>query len=322
MVEDGEIVLAAVGDVMLGRSIGDRIQRYGVSDPFQSVAVALRQADVAFANLESPISDRGAAADKDFVFRAPPLAVQSLADAGLDVVSFANNHALDYGLEAFLDTLAALEGAGIAAAGAGEDVDAARRPALLSAPGLRLAFLAYVNTPDDSVSGFSAAGTAAGPAKAGVAWATAQAVAQDVARAAQVADIVVVSLHAGFEYQEVPNDLQIGLAHAAIDAGADVVLGHHPHVLQGIEEYGGGLISYSLGNFLFDFDATDYAHAGLPSRLSVILRIRLGRDGVRGYEYLPVVIDEVEGRPRLVSGEEAGPVEERMARLTAALAGD
>ena len=319
--DDQEVVLAAVGDVMLGRSIGEGILRYGPSYPFQFVDQTLREADIVFANLESPISEGGVPAEKDFVFRAPPLAAQSLAVAGIDVVSFANNHALDYGLEGFRDTMAALAARGIAYAGAGEDIAAARRPVILEVGGLRLAFLAYVNTPDDSVSGFSVAATAAAADKAGVAWARPQAVAEDVARAARQADIVVVSLHLGFEYQEAPNQLQVDLAHAAIDAGADLVLGHHPHVLQGIEEYRGGLIVYSLGNFLFDFDAIDYAQPGLPSSLSLILRVRLSREGIRGYDFLPVLVGEEDGRPRLVEGEAAGPVEDRIRRLSALLGG-
>ncbi len=305
---------------MLGRSIGQGIRQYGPSYPFQFVAQALSQADIAFANLESPMTEGGSPANKDYVFRAPIEAAESLAAAGIDVVSLANNHALDYGLEGFFDTMAALENSGIAYVGAGRDLAAARAPALVTVKGLRLAFLAYVNTPDDSLSGFSVAATAAMADRAGVAWATPEAIAQDVAQAALQADIVVVSLHTGFEYWEEANDLQVRLAQAAIDAGADLVLGHHPHVLQGLEEYGGGLIAYSLGNFVFDFDAADYAQPGLPSALSLILRVRLGPEGVLGYDFLPVIIDEAEGRPRLVAGEEARPVEERIARLSAALA--
>ena len=306
---------------MLGRGPGEDIRRYGPSYPFQLVADALRQADIAFANLEAPITEGGVPANKDYVFRAPASAAESLAAAGIDVVSLANNHALDYGPEGLSDTMAALQSSGIVYVGAGPDEAAARRPAIVTVKGLRLAFLSYVNTPDDSVSGFSVASTAATVDRAGVAWATPEAVAQDVAQAARQADIVIVSLHTGFEYREAPNALQLQLAHAAIDAGASLVLGHHPHVLQGIEEYKGGLIAYSLGNFVFDLDAADYAQPGLPSSLSLILRVRLGPAGVGGYDLLPVLIGEADGRPRLVSGQEAKPVEERMARLSAALAG-
>jgi poly-gamma-glutamate synthesis protein (capsule biosynthesis protein) len=283
------------------------------------VADALRRADVAFANLDSPITQGGVPANKDYVFRAPALAVGGLREAGIDVVSLANNHALDYGLDGLFETLALLGAGGIVHTGAGADVSAARQPALVTAKGLRLAFLAYVNTPDESVSGFSVAATAATPDGAGVAWATPEAVAEDVAEAVRQADAVVVSLHTGFEYREEANDLQVRLAHAAIDAGADLVLGHHPHVLQGIEEYGAGLIAYSLGNFVFDFDAADYAQPGLPSSLSLVLRVHLGPEGVLGYDFLPVVTGEADGRPRLVAGEEARPVEERMARLSASV---
>jgi poly-gamma-glutamate synthesis protein (capsule biosynthesis protein) len=130
----------------------------------------------------------------------------------------------------------------------------------------------------------------------------------------------VVSLHAGTEYQEEPTALQRELAHAAVDAGADLVLGHHPHVLQGIERYKGALIAYSLGNFVFDFDETDYAHSGLPSAQSLILKVTLGREGVRDFEVLPVRIDPLEARPYLVDGEDAAAVRARMERLSAALA--
>lgn len=320
-VAEGEVLLVAVGDVMLGRTVGEGILAQGASYPFQFVAEALQAADVAFANLESPITARGQPAPKDFVFRAPALAARSLAEGGIDVVSLANNHALDYGLVGLFDTLAGLEAMGIAQAGAGQDLEEARRPAVLTVKGLNIAFLAYVNTPDDSVSGFSLAATAAGPDKAGVAWATPETVTADVAQASQQYDVVVVSLHTGFEYQEAPNELQAQLAHAAIDAGADLVLGHHPHVLQGIDQYRGGLIIYSLGNFVFDFDATDYAQPGLPSALSLILQVRLSRAGVLSYDFLPVIIGQEDGRPRLVAGEEARPVVERVERLSAVLAG-
>jgi poly-gamma-glutamate synthesis protein (capsule biosynthesis protein) len=314
------VTLAAVGDVMLGRTVGEAIGRYGADYPFQQVAAVLREADIAFANLEVPITAGGAPAQKDYVFRTPPEAAAGLAGAGLDIVSLANNHVLDYGVVGLADTLAALGQAGIAATGAGEDEAAARTPAILGVEGLRVAFLGYVQVPDDSVSGFGEAELAAGPDRPGVAWARREAVIADVEAAAREADLVVVSLHAGTEYQEEPSALQRELAHAAVDAGADLVLGHHPHVLQGIERYKGALIAYSLGNFVFDFDETDYAHSGLPSAQSLILKVTLGREGVRDFEVLPVRIDPLEARPYLVDGEDAAAVRARMERLSAALA--
>jgi len=311
-----QVTLVAVGDVMLGRIIGDRVRGFGPPYPFELVADTLRQADVTFANLESPLTEGGEPEPKDFVFQGPPEAARGLAEAGIDIVSVANNHALDYGLWGLAETRAALESAGVAYVGVGDSEAVARSPRIIERNGLRLAFLAYVNTPRDSVSGFDVAGTAATTRRPGVAWATLEVVAADVVAAAAHADIVVVSLHAGLEYQELPSDLQVAVAHAAIDAGARLVLGHHPHVLQGIERYRSGLIIYSLGNFVFDLDSVDYAQPGLPSALSAVLEIGLTREGVVDCRLLPIAIDPADGRPYPASGEQAAAVLERMSRLS------
>lgn len=301
---------------MLGRSLGEGVRQFGPLYPFEHVSEALRGADLAFVNLESPLSEGGAPAPKDFVFRGPPEAAQGLAQAGIDIVSLANNHALDYGLRGLEETRAALETARVAYAGAGDNEAAARSPVIIERNGLRLAFLAYVNTPRDSVSGFDVSQTAATGDGPGVAWATPEAVATDVAAATSQADVVIVSLHTGSEYQEPLSDLQVALAHAAIDAGARLVLGHHPHVLQGIERYGEGLIIYSLGNFVFDFDQLDYAQPGLPSTLSAVLQVQLRKEGVLSCQLLPIAIDPADGRPHPADDEEARAVLERMARLS------
>lgn len=315
----GQVTLAAVGDVMLGRGIATLIRERGPRYPWAEVAAVLREADITFANLEAPLTAVGSAQAKDFVFRAEPDSAQGLVWAGIDVVSLANNHTLDYGSEGLLATLEALRSVGVAYTGAGADGAAAHNPVVLTAKGLRVAFLAYVNVPDDSVSGFSTRRVAAGPATQGVAWGTAAAIRSDVARAREMADIVVVSLHSGYEYQEGPNQVQAELARAAVEAGAQLVLGHHPHVLQGLERRGGALIAYSLGNFIFDLDATDYAQPGLPSTLSAILRVTLSREGVVDYQVVPVRINPDDGRPLLVEGEAARPVLERIERLSALL---
>jgi len=311
-----QVTLVAVGDVMLGRTISDGVRGFGPPYPFELVADILRQADVTFVNLESPLAEGGEPASKDFVFQGPPEAARGLAEAGIDIVSLANNHALDYGLSGLAGTRAALESAGVAYVGAGDSEAVARSPRIIERNGLRLAFLAYVNTPRDSVSGFDVAGTTATDDRPGVAWATPEAVTAHVAAAAAQADIVIVSLHAGLEYQELPSDLQVAVAHAAIDAGARLALGHHPHVLQGIERYGGGLIIYSLGNFIFDFDSMDYAQPGLPSALSAVLQVELTREGLVDCRLLPIAIDPADGRPHPAVGREVEAVLERMSRLS------
>ena len=311
-----EVTLVAAGDVMLGRTIGEGIARHGPEWPLAPVAGVLRSADIAFVNLESPLTARGVPADKDFVFRGPPAGALGLARAGVDIVSLANNHVLDYGLEGLTDTMQALSEAGVSYAGAGADEAAARSAAIIERNGLRVAFLAYVNTPPDSVSGFDASSTRATPDRAGVAWLLPETVAADVTAARQRADLVIVSMHTGTEYEDSPTELQEAAAHAAIDAGATLVLGGHPHVLQGIERYKGGLIIYSLGNFVFDFDNVDYAHPGLPSALSAMLRVRMTAAGVLDCEIVPVAIAKADGRPHLAGAAEAPAVLERVSRLS------
>lgn len=313
----GTVTILGGGDVMLGRTIGEGILASGDPTwPYEHIIDILRAADIAFVNLESPLSDRGEPANKDFVFRGPPIAAQGLADAGIDVVTMANNHVLDYGLTALQDTWMHLQAAGIPQTGSGENETEARAPVILTANGLTVAFLSYVNTPADSVSGFVVEDTKATATSPGVAWLSPEAVTEDVTAAKGEADVVIVAFQAGAEYTEAPIGLQIDSAHAAIDAGASVVFGHHPHVLQGIETYNGGVIIYSLGNLIFDFDFVDYSFPGLPSALTGMLSVEVSKEGVVSCEFIPMIIAEEDGLPRPVSGAEAAPVLERMQRLS------
>jgi poly-gamma-glutamate synthesis protein (capsule biosynthesis protein) len=156
----------------------------------------------------------------------------------------------------------------------------------------------------------------AGERSPGVAWGTPEAIRRDVTAAKANADLVVVAIHAGWEYLNPPNPVQQALAHAAVEAGAALVLGAHPHVLQGIELYRGVPVVYSLGNFVFDLDDDDRRTPGMPSVLTGVLRIRLARDGVRGLEFLPAIIDARDGRPVPVNGAEARRVYDRLYSLT------
>lgn len=301
-----ELTLAAVGDMMLARSIGAALRRAPDASPFDGVAQTLRAADLTVGNLECAVGSAGTPARKAYTFLAPPAAAAALADAGFDLVSLANNHSLDFGTDALSETARLLDQAGILHPGAGADEAAAHRPARLTAGGLRLAFLAYVNVPVER-GGFSTASWRARGDRAGVAWAEPQRIADDVAAARADADLVIVLLHSGYEGQQTTNAAQRASAHAAIDAGAALVIGAHPHVLQGAERYHGGLIAYSLGNFVFD---------GLYKRSeTAILKVTLSRDGVRSFEWLPVALRD--GRPQLASGAQASAILKRIARLSA-----
>ncbi len=317
---DGTVTIDAMGDLMLARGVATKVQQHGTSWPLGAVNERLHSADLRFANLEFALTNGGTQAHKDYTFRAPPSEVDCLTSAGINVLGLANNHVLDYGPQGLTDTLAALDAAGIAHAGAGVDAETAHAPVIVPVNGLRVAWLAYANVPDDSVTGFKAQSLAAGPNTPGVAWGTPEGIARDVANAKQHADLVVVALHSGFEYTPQPNSIQTQLAHAAIDAGAALVLGAHPHVLQGLEFYHGGLIAYSLGNFVFDLDEADLAQYGLPSVLSIVLRVRLDASGVTGIEVYPAIINRTDFRPEPVAGAAARPVYDRLYSLTDALA--
>jgi len=300
------ISLVAVGDLMLARDIATLTDDNGSTYPFEHVAPVLADADITVANLEGTFTERGTAADKKYTFRTPPRDATGLALAGIDVVSMANNHALDFGPEGLRDTIAALDSAGIAHSGAGENDVAARRPAILQARGLRVAFLSYAATTD---------AVAAAPDAAGVAWGTVDTISEDVRRAREQADVVVVSLHAGNEYADEPSDTQRLLAQAAVDAGATLVLGHHPHVLQSWEFSGRAFIAYSLGNFVFDLDEDDLAQLGPAPFQTVALKIDLSASGVEKVEPIPVYIDPQEDRPRPADPAEAEAILDRIRQL-------
>ncbi|MCZ7574741.1 MAG: CapA family protein [Ardenticatenaceae bacterium] len=284
-----QVQLMAVGDVMLARSIGARIQRQGPEVPFAAVAPTLNQADLTVANLECSISDRGQPQPKAYTFRAPPAAAESLALAGIDVVSLANNHAMDYGSEALADTLQLLDQRGVAAVGAGANAAAAHAPVVVERHGLKIAFLAFVDVPVEG-GGFDTRRWVATATEPGVAWADVASIAADVAAARAEADVVVVLLHFGFEGRSEPGPAQRDQAHAAIDAGASLVLGAHPHVLQPVEAYHGGVIVYSLGNFVFD------GFQGVANT-STIFVATLTREGVQDFSFIPVKVNT--GLPHL-----------------------
>ena len=291
-----QVQFMAVGDLMLGRSIGEHIGAQGPAVVFGGVAATLAQADLLIGNLECVISDQGTPQFKSFNFRAPVRAVDALSAAGFDVVDLANNHSMDYGTDGLADMLTRLRAAGINSVGAGADAETARSPVILDRNGVHVAFLSYVNVPIEGRTGFDTRIWAAGVEKPGVAWGTPAVIAKDVTAAKTVADVVVVLLHSGLESRFEVSPLQRDLAHAAVDAGAALVVGAHSHTLQPVERYKSGIIAYSLGNFVFDgFTA--------PSNYTAIFAATLTPAGVAAYSWIPVVV--ANGLPRLATTQEA-----------------
>jgi poly-gamma-glutamate capsule biosynthesis protein CapA/YwtB (metallophosphatase superfamily) len=260
--EKTEYTLLFTGDVMLSRAVGSRMAALkDWSLPFRLIADTLRDADLRYCNLECPISDRGSNLHHLYSFRADPKSIEGLTTAGFNVVSQANNHAYDWGPEALLDSLARLRAAGIQPVGAGENALAAHDPLLVTAGSLRIAFLAYVNIdPHEAEAGVN---------RAGVAWLEPAQALADIRFARSLADLVIVCPHWGVEYAAKPTPEQVDLAHQMIDAGADIIVGSHPHVVQPIEMYHEHWIAYSLGNFVFD-QQSPATHRGML--LKVIVR--------------------------------------------------
>jgi poly-gamma-glutamate synthesis protein (capsule biosynthesis protein) len=274
------IRIAAVGDVTPGSGVAERVAEHGVAYPWSSVAPVLRGADLATANLEGVISSRGTAAPgKEFTFRGGPgLLVGAARIAGLDVLSVANNHSLDFGREAFLDTLGSARRIGLRTVGGGSTDATARRPAVVRVGGLRVAVLGYS---DVRPLGFDA-----GPDWAGTARADPATIAADVRSARRAAELVVVWFHWGVELAAEPDARQRSLAAAALGAGAALVLGAHPHRLQPVERTGRRVVAWSLGNFVFASYRPETQRTG-------ILLVDLDARGVVGARLRPATIDGV-----------------------------
>ncbi len=286
------------GDVMLSRHVA-RVARgkHDPAFPLRDLAPLLQAADIAFVNLESPFSDRGAVVEHGMIFKAEPEMIAALELAGIDVVSTANNHARDQGSHGVEFTLDWLDRHRIAAVGTGKSAEAAHAGVVIERNGLRFGFLAY--TYDQSNGNHADVDDR-------VAVMDTARMREDVARlsssGAARADVIIVSMHAGTEYSPKSNAQQVSFARAAIDAGARVVVGHHPHVTQPWERWGDGVIFYSLGNLVFDQFQRVETQRGALAEL-VFEGPRLARAGL-----LPVeIVDTVPRLAKLVSGPASGP---------------
>jgi len=268
--EKDHITLLLTGDIMLDRGVEFYIAQHGDwRFPFLKIAKTLRDADLVFGNLESVISDKGENLGSIYSFRASPNAIDGLAFAGFDVLSVANNHSLDYGIEAFLDSLQYLKKANITPAGGGSNREDARAPVIKEIQGTKIGFLGYTNLGSPAWQ--------AAEHTPGIAWADEDTLAEfqkDIRKAKNIADILIISLHFGEEYQKEPSLTQQVLSKAAIDAGADMVVGHHPHVAQPVEQYKDGWIAWSLGNFVFDQGFSKETMEGM------LLKVKVNKKGI------------------------------------------
>lgn len=264
-----KITLVAVGDICLAKGVEQAMRSKGQGYPFAALRGHLKQADIVFGNLECCLAISGKAVPKKYNFRGRPENVKALKDAGFTVVSLANNHSLDFGKDALAETLTHVRNAGIVAVGAGMSIRSAHAVRIVTVRGNRIGFLAYLGLFPPVIPLTTG--------KPAVAMADLESVKRDVAAARKKVDVLIVSMHAGKEYSFTHSSRQETIAHAAIDAGADMVIGHHPHVVQDSEVYRNRPIFYSLGNFVFDPSPTFLRERGKRWSAMVVVRLEKGR---------------------------------------------
>ncbi len=283
------VTFAFAGDVHFEGVLRPKL----ASDPdglLAPVRPVLASADLTVANLETAVTDRGVREDKQFNFRAPANAFRALGAAGVDVVTLANNHGLDYGLEGLKDTLTAAKAASVAVVGAGRDAAEAYAPYRTRIKGQRIAVIGATQVLDDHlVPSWTATSDQAGLASAK----DAPRLTAEVREARAAADTVVVFVHWGIEGQTCPSSVQVGLARQLVDAGADIIVGGHAHRLQGAGRLGQAFVAYGLGNFVF------YSRKG-PGAESGVLEVTATGRRIDHYRWAPARIRD--GIPRPSSG--------------------
>jgi poly-gamma-glutamate capsule biosynthesis protein CapA/YwtB (metallophosphatase superfamily) len=312
---------------MLSGKVGEKQSTKRAGYPFEYIKDILVPADINIGNLECSLSDREAPIhirNKTFNLRGSPEFCKSLADAGFNIISLANNHILDYGAGGLIDTIDNLQKEGIHHIGAGKDLEEASKPLIIEMKGLRLAFLAFTYA-------FRARYKKPGCAPCNFSF-----IQRQIRRVRSSVDVVIVNVHQGIEYVDFPSRKTVALYRGIADEGADLILGHHPHVVQGVEFYNNSLIVYSLGNFVssyYDsevrrtsynktalFYYTDHPPAlnDLRTTESFILHCSVAAKGLRDYELIPVKSD-FEFQPVLMNLAESRVFFQRIEDISAKL---
>jgi len=295
-----EVSLVAVGDISYSRGVERMVKKQRDPNyPFLKIRDYLKSADLVFGNLETPITEGPEIPDFEMIFRSNPGTEQALKQAGFSVLSLANNHTPNFGEQGLKDTFDYLTEADIKYVGAGNNEKEANQPVYIEAKGIKFAILAYNDT-DVVPSSYEA-----GSNHAGTAFMRIDKMTEAVKKVKQKTDFVIVSIHAGTEYTDEPNDSQVNFARAAINAGADLIIGHHPHVVQTMEKYKGKYIFYSLGNFVFDQPQSQETKEGLA------IKVYFAKDGINKISLLPVVMENL-AQPRMANQGEAEKILQKL----------
>ncbi|CUU37057.1 MAG: CapA family protein [Armatimonadetes bacterium] len=275
--------LAFAGDIIFGKGIQQVVRLRGMPFLFEAVTPALRACDWVVANMEGCIAMVGTPMDKEYTFRAPPELAATLRWAGIPMVSLGNNHSVDFGVEALQETFHHLRRAGVWWAGAGYDAQDASTPVYLDDGRVRVAIFCF--------TAVVPRGFPAGAKRAGVA--TLEMLMPRIREARQQADVLIAIPHWGDEGKTQPNAKQQRIARRLAQAGVDLIVGHHPHVVQGYARMGKTHILYSVGNFV-------HTPRSAPSRRALLLQAEVGREGIRSLAAVPLWLEN--GQPR-IAGE-------------------
>ncbi len=306
---NASFTIIASGDTMMGSWAEDVISDSGYAYPFQRITPLIGDADIFFTNLEAPFGTTGQPFEKKFNFQVKPDLVNVLLAGNINLVSLANNHTMDYGPDCLKETIETLDKHQIKYAGAGLNLKEARKSAILSISNKKVGFLSYSLTfPEE----FWATDTTAGTCFPWEEFTMA-----DVKALKDSCDFVIVSCHWGQELRDTPKDYQKELAHKLIDNGADLILGHHPHVVQGIEFYKDKFIAYSLGNFIFG----SYSES---ARDSFLLKTIVQDDNQMTAQIVPINVYNkvVDFRPEPLDGLQKKQFLDKMRRLSLELNAD
>jgi gamma-polyglutamate biosynthesis protein CapA len=291
--------ISIVGDVLLDRGVKEMVHlhRDNQGYPYEGVSGILKDSDLTIGNLEGPITNSGAPVLKkgNLIFRGNPLCIPYLYNAGFRVFNLANNHSMDYGAKGMSESIRLLNNGGISTFGGGLNKEAAEKPKYMNINGIKIGLLGFSAFPPEGYFCFED--------RPDVAHLEENRLYGMIKAAKKNCDILIVMFHWGEEFSYYASEHQKTVAHLACDSGADIVIGHHPHVLQGVEKYKGKYIFYSLGNFIFDRQ--------IPSGTDEtgILQLLIDKNKIQKSSLLPIKI--VNCRPRTCNLEEARHIYER-----------
>ena len=276
------VSISGAGDVTLGYwfpEMFEKIKReFGEDEafrfPFAKVKKYFGESDISIVNLEGALTNYSRAVPKKFNFKGDPKYARCLVEGSIDIVNLANNHLMDYYEKGALDTFNALDKQGVLYCGAGRNIDDAKELRVIRKEGVDVGFLGYAKVG----RGYPAKGNSAGtnPFNRNSTF-------SEIKEAKDYCDVLVVSCHWGIERDSFPTREDVNDGRKMVDSGADVIFGHHPHVIQGIEEYNKGLVCYSLGNFVFGGNSFP------ADKDSMIVRAEMGKEGFRDYSVVPVI---------------------------------